>query len=165
MSDAYIECLVKGQPNVKAKALRILFILGAIASLVFMVILGWYWLMVVAIAFGIAIYYISGYTDVEYEYLYLDRELTIDKIYNQSKRKRIGVYSLEKVNVFAPVRSAHLDRFGKISEKPIDYSVGLEDPDKRYIMFYEGKQQILLSPSEDMVRMMRNVAPHKIFVD
>ena len=51
------------------------------------------------------------YTDLEYEYLYLDKELSVDKIMAKSKRKRVGTYSLDRMEVFAPVYSYHLDNF------------------------------------------------------
>ena len=166
MSDAYIECLVKGRPNTLAKALRVLFIVLLAATVVAMFITGWFVLLIVVIAFGVGIYVSSQYTDVEYEYLYIDKELVIDKIYNQAKRKRVATYDFDKVLVIAPIGSYHLDNFGKLSDKPKDYSIGIEEqPDKRFVIFYEGKEQILISPNEELVKIMKNAAPRKVFSD
>ena len=50
--------------------------------------------------------------------------------------------------------------------KEKDYSVGEElKPDRRFAMYYEGGEKIILSPSEEMVKAMKNVAPRKIFSD
>lgn len=166
MNESYVECLIKSRPNVKAQALRIVLIIAAVASVGAAIWFGRMWLFLFAIAAGIGIYFASQYIEVEYEYLYIDKELVIDRIYNQAKRKRVATYSLDKVEVIAPIKSYHLDNYGKLSDKPIDYSVGVEEqPDRRYVMFYEGRQQILFSPNEELVKIMKNAAPRKVYND
>lgn len=165
MSESYVECLIKGKQNGKAKALRVLFIVLALASAVAGIMFSGYFFIAVAVmAFGV--YISSQYIEVEYEYLYLDKELTIDRIYNQSNRKRVAVYNFEKVEVIAPIKSYHLDNFGKVRSDAKDYSIGFEDkPDLRYVMFCEGKEQVIISPNEAMVKAMKNAAPRKVFID
>lgn len=165
MSEAYVECLVKSKPNTGAKVLRVILFIIAGVSVPLMIVLS-PWMVVLAIAAGFGGYMAGQYTEVEYEYLYLDKELTIDKIFNQSRRKRVAKYSFEKIEVIAPIKSYHLDNFGRLSDKPKDYSIGIEEqPDKRFVIFYEGKEQILFSPSEELVKVMKNAAPRKVFAD
>ncbi|MBO4883658.1 MAG: hypothetical protein J5570_09165 [Lachnospiraceae bacterium] len=165
MSESYVECLVKGRPNTKAKALMILFIVLAAAAFVAMFVLGGkWWLFIFVIGFGVGIYFSSQYTSVEYEYLYVDKELVVDKIFNQSSRKRVATYSLEKVQIIAPVGSRHLDNFGKLSTNPKDYSSADKDlQDVKYVMIYEGQEQVLFSPNEALVKIMKNAAPRKVY--
>ncbi len=166
MSESYVECLVKGRQNTGAKVLMIFLIILAAGLVGVALLLGIFWLIILAIGAGVGAYFAGQYVYVEYEYLYIDKELVIDKIYNQAKRKRIATYSFDKVQVIAPIKSYHLDNFGKLSDKPKDYSIGFEDqPDLRYVMFYEGKEQVLLSPNEDLVKIMKNAAPRKVFSD
>ena len=102
----------------------------------------------------------------EYEYLYVDRDLTVDKILNRKSRKRVATYSLSKIEIMAPFRSYRLDdyRNRQVTEK--DYSIGKEEkPDRRYVMYYEGNQRIILSPSEELIQAMKYVAPRKVFTD
>ena len=78
----------------------------------------------------------------------------------------MAVYQLDKVEILAPVKSYHLDNYRNRSAKVKDYSIGeVLQPDKRYVMYYEGAQKILLSPSEELVKVMKNVAPRKVFSD
>ena len=50
--------------------------------------------------------------------------------------------------------------------KAVDYSVGQEfQPDGRYVMYYEGGVKVILSPSQDMVKALKSVAPRKVFSD
>lgn len=84
----------------------------------------------------------------------------------KTKRKRIATYHLDRIEILAPIRSYHLDNYKNRNAKVKDYSVGEElKPDKRFAMYYEGGEKILLNPSEEMIKIMKNVAPRKIFSD
>lgn len=165
MSETYVECLVKAKGAMIFKVLKVVFIILAVLGMVMVPISGIVGVLVVAAA-AVGAYLVWYQADVEYEYLYLDKELTIDKILAQTKRKRVGVYALEKIEILAPVRSYHLDDYKNRQVKVSDYSIGEElQPDLRYAFYYEGNQKIIISPSEAMVKAMRNVAPRKIFMD
>lgn len=176
MSEAYVECLIQSKPNIKAKLLRAFFILCCIACAVTMFLFPQYYmyLMLGIFAFGIGVYMSNSYVGVEYEYLYLDKEIVIDRIYNQSRRKRVATYKFSKIEVIAPIKSHHLDNYGRVSDgnygdssnKVVDYSIGFEaKPDLRYVIVYEGRQKILFNPNEEMIKVMKNAAPRKVFSD
>lgn len=162
MSESYVECLVKAKQPGWAKVLRgaliVLTVLSCIMMFVFIVF------MAVALVAGVGAYFLGLYTNIEYEYLYLDKEISVDKIMGQSKRKRIATYSIDRMEVFAPVFSYHLDNFKNRQVKTKDYSIGeVLQPDGRYAMYYEGGEKVLFSPSEEMVKVLKNVAPRKVF--
>ena len=165
MSDAYVECLVKAKTSMAAKLLKWLLILAAVFCFLLMFylrIIG----LILMLAAGAGAYVVNLFTDLEYEYLYLDKELVVDKVMAKSRRKRIASYSLDKVEILAPIRSYHLDNYKNRTAKVKDYSVGEElKPDLRYVMFYEGGEKIILSPSPELIKLMKNVAPRKIFSD
>ena len=164
MSDIYVECLVKGKKSRAATAGMVLLLALTVLSAIGMFLMPF--LMVLAIACGIGAYFVSLYSQVEYEYLYLDKEISVDKIYGQTKRKKAAVYSVERMEIFAPVTSWHLDAFRNRQVKEIDYAKAkAEQPDTRYVMYYEGNIRVLFSPSEDMVKALKNVAPRKVFTD
>lgn len=164
MSDTYVECLVKAKAPMWGRFLKIFLIMLTAVFAVAMLVIPY--AILLAIGAGLGVYFTGYLTDVEYEYLYLDRELVVDKVMAKSKRKRIAAYSLDRVEAFAPVKSYHLDNFRNRTVKEKDYSVGEElKPDRRFAMYYEGGEKIILSPSEEMVKAMKNVAPRKIFSD
>ena len=76
MSDSYVECLVKAKQPTWAKILKVLLIaltvLSCLVMFVFIIFLP------VALAAGVGAYFLNMYTDLEYEYLYLDKELSVD---------------------------------------------------------------------------------------
>ncbi len=164
MSEAYVECLIKAKQSVGAVIARVLLIILTVL-LTFMSLLIPL-LAFVALATGIGAYLIKLNTDLEFEYLYLDKELVIDKVLAKTKRKRVGTYSFDRMEIFAPINSQHLDNYKNRQVNKKDYSIReTKQPDMRYVMYYEGGEKIILSPSEDMVKVMRNVAPRKVFME
>ena len=166
MSDAYVECLVKAKTPwwggfLKVVLIALTVLLGIVMFLTMNVIL-----LVITVAAGAGAYFINLTTDLEYEYLYLDKELTIDKVMAKTRRKRVAVYQLDRVEILAPIKSYHLDNYKNRDTKAKDYSIGSEEqPDLRYVMYYEGGEKLILSPSPEMIKVMRNVAPRKVFAD
>ncbi len=165
MSDTYVECLVKAKQSGVAKFFKVLLIMLTV-TFGLLVFLGLALALVAAVVTGVGAYFVNLYTDLEYEYLYLDKELVVDKVMAKSRRKRIATYSIDRMEILAPVHSYHLDDFKNRRVKVKDYSIGEElKPDKRYALYYEGGEKLLLSPSEELVKAIRNVAPRKVFLD
>lgn len=163
--DSYVECLVKAKPKGLWKFLKVLLIMLTVVF-VLLSLMGVVLLFVFAIATGVGAYLLNMKANVEYEYLYLDKELTIDKIMAQTKRKRVAVYRLDSMEIFAPIKSYHLDNYKNRQVKIKDYSYGDgHQPDTRYVFYYEGGEKIVFNPSEEMIKALRNVAPRKIFTD
>lgn len=164
MSDTYVECLVKAKQPTWAKVVKVLLI---VLTVVFALTMLFFFLgFFLAIATGIGAYLVNLYTDVEYEYLYLDKEINVDKVFAKSRRKRVATFTIDRMEVFAPIKSYHLDNYKNRDVKVKDYSIGEEQqPDLRYAMYYEGGEKIIFSPSENMVKAIKNVAPRKVFTD
>lgn len=163
MSDVYVECLVQAKKSKGKKFLQIFLI---VLTVIFCLGMFLIWPLIAAVITGIGAYLVGLYSNVEYEYLYLDKELSIDSIFAQSKRKKVATYTVDRMEIFAPINSWHLDNYKNRNVKIVDYSVGEgEIPDKRYCMYYEGGLKVILSPSEDMVKALKNVAPRKVFND
>lgn len=165
MSETYVECLVKKETSTMAKLVRIVLVMLTVVFGLLM-FMGFPLAMLVALVTGFGAYFVYLYSDLEYEYLYLDKELVIDKIMAKSKRKRVATYDVERLEALAPVKSYHLDNYRNRTGKVTDYSIGREEqPDQRYMMYYDGNKKVMLSPSEELVKAMRNVAPRKVFLD
>lgn len=164
MSDTYVECLVKKKTGTGMQFLKILSIMLAVVFILCGMLL---WpALLVGVLMAVAAYFISMNSDLEYEYLYLDKEITIDKVMAKSKRKRVAEYEVERIEILAPISSYHLDNYKNRNIKAVDYSSGAENqPDTRYVMFYDGNQKVILEPNMDMVQAIKNVAPRKVFTD
>ena len=164
MNETYVECLIKRKTPTHLKMLKILLI----TLTVFFVLVGIALIpaLLFGIAFGVAAYFMHLNTELEYEYLYVDKELTVDKVMAKMKRKRIAVFSVEKMEIIAPVNSWHLDNYKNRNDKTVDYSYReLKQPEARYVFYYEGRQRVIFEPNEDLIKAMQFAAPRKVFKD
>ena len=164
MNETYVECLVSKRQSPVLKSLTVF--LMVLAGLLFILGFGFLLFWIPAVLALVGGYFLKMRTEVEFEYLYIGREITIDKIMGKSTRKRVGTYEISSMEIFAPYSSHRLDAYKsrKVEEK--DYSIGVaEKPDRRYVMYYEGGLRIVLSPSTEFVNTLKNVAPRKVFTD
>lgn len=165
MSDTYVECLVKAKSSVMAVFFKLLLIVIAVISFLG-ILIGITLAIIPCLLAAVGAYFVNMYTDLEYEYLYLDKELVVDKVMAKSKRKRVATYTLDRMEILAPIKSYHLDNYKNRTVKEKDYSIGqVLQPDLRYAMYYEGGERIILSPSPEMIKIMKNAAPRKVFSD
>lgn len=164
MNETYVECLVKKKTPVYMKFLKILTMMlaGCFILIGIVYLVG----LLLGLIFGVAAYFIYLNADLEYEYLYVDKELTIDKVMAKSRRKRVATFDLNKIEIAAPIKSWHLDNYKNRTDKAVDYSSGEEkQPDGRFVFFYDGQKKIIFEPNEEMVKAMQFAAPRKVFKD
>ena len=165
MSESYIEVMVQRKPSGAMLFLKYLLI-GLAVVLFFASFIISNFALILALACGVGAYFAGMYSSVEYEYLYLDKEITIDKVLNKSKRKRVGTYQVDKMEILAPLKSYHLDSFKNRQVKELDYSSGVAgQPETRYCFYYEGSQKVIIEPNEEFIKLVKNVAPRKVFSD
>lgn len=165
MSDTYVECLVakkSGGSAVAIKALAYGFTaFFVIAGLMFNVIL-----LIPAVVLAIICFVFVPTLDLEYEYLYLDKEITIDKIISKQKRKRANVIDLNKVEIIAPEKSHEMDSYKNRNLKVLDYS-SKDENDKIYLMHYRdekaGECLVRFNPNEEMLAAIKTVFPRKVY--
>lgn len=166
MNETYVECMIKRKTPAYMTFLKMLLIiltviLGLFAMVVFSLVL-----FVVAIALGVAAYFVSMNSDLEYEYLYVDKELTVDKVMAKSRRKKVASFDIGKMEIMAPVKSYHLDNYKNRQGKAADYSSGEEQqPDRRFVFYYDGQQKVIFEPNAEMVKAIQFAAPRKVFTD
>lgn len=165
MGDTYVEWMIKRTPSLPMKILSIVLGTMTVVGVLFAMI-GLWPAFIVAIAAGIGAYFTHMNANLEYEYLYVDRELTIDKILAKTKRKRVAKFELERMEILAPMKSWHMDEYHKRDLKTVDYSSGVEQqPEKRYLMVYNGEKKVILEPNETLVKAIQSIAPRKVFMD
>ena len=167
MSETYVECLVARKPSFVMQFLTTLLIMLT----VLFVKVGFIFMpgipgLLVAAATAVGAYFVYLNASIEYEYLYVDKEISIDKVLAKSRRKKAGSYSLEQMEIFAPLNSHRLDSYRNRQLKTQDYSSGIAaQPEKRYMMIWNGDTKIILEPNAEMVKAIQSVAPRKVFTD
>lgn len=164
MNDTYVEVMVARKKNPMLGVGRILmFVLAAICLLIglfanMIFLLG-------AVLFGVIAYVVLPRFDIEYEYLYLDKEITVDKIMSKEKRKRVYTVDLNRMEFMARKNSHELDSYKARNLKSYDFT-SAEEGAKVYTIVYasadEGTVLVDIEPNEEMLQAIRNVFPRKV---
>lgn len=164
MSDLYTELLVKQEAGMKEKGMKVgLIVLTVLAALsgVFLST----WGFIVFLAFLVLDYFMFPTFDLEFEYLYVNGELDIDKIMSKQKRKRAATYEMDKMELIAPWDSHEMDYHKQDrNAKIVDYTSRSANA-KVYAMIYpseKGKEIILLEPNDIILKDIQRIAPRKV---
>lgn len=166
MGDTYVECLVARKSSAVLTFLKFFLIMMTVVFLLFGMGTGYILALILAVVTGVGAYFATMNASTEYEYLYLDKEIGVDKVMAKSRRKKVGTYSVEKMEIFAPLNSHRLDSYRNRDTKTLDYSSGIAaQPERRYMMVCNGGEKVILEPNEAMIKAVQSVAPRKVFTD
>jgi hypothetical protein len=167
MSDMYRELLVKREPKISDRLFQIgLILLTALAAAAVVFVTPWASLALIALC--IFDYFKFPSFHLEYEYLYVNGELDVDKIMSQKSRKKAASYNIaDNMELLAPWDSHDMDYYRKgYQGKVTDFSSGRPDA-KVYAMVYAGEKGteiMLFEPDEIMLKDMQRIAPRKVHV-
>lgn len=166
MNDSYSELLVKKEQTGKDKVIKFLLIGLIAATAVVGVVFSLAWILTLGL--GIAAYFVLPNLDLEYEYVYVNGELDIDKIMAKSKRKRVQSFDLAKMEIMAPVNSHRMDYQNHNTKlKVLDFSSGNKEH-KVFAMIIPNEKEIckvLLEPDQELIENIQKSCPRKVFVD
>ena len=166
MNDTYVECLVAKKPN-PAEPLIKAAAYGVTAAAVLMGFLTMKFIfLIVALVLGAGCFFWLPNLSVEYEYLYVARELQVDKILAKSKRKTVFSCGVDKLEVFAQEGAYQLDSFKNVEAVTHDFTSGDADS-KKYVMVFRNSnatEKLILEPDENLINAIKSVCPSKTFV-
>ncbi|MCR4740629.1 MAG: DUF6106 family protein [Lachnospiraceae bacterium] len=164
MNESYVECLVAKKAGPLDIFLKGLLIAVVAICIILGLFSGSIVIMILAIALGFGAYFLIPMFDIEYEYLYLDREITIDKIMSKQRRKRMAVYDLGKMELLAPETSHEFDSYKARNVKVRDFSSNMPDH-KAYLMAYHDEKEeclVKFEPNEEMIKCIKQIAMRKV---
>ena len=126
MNNTYQELLIGQKPNIMNKILGFTMIGLAVLSVISALFVSPFFLAGVVVC-GVLSYVIYfRRTVVEYEYTYMDKELRVDRIYNQSKRKQVDVFDFTTHKFVSDTASYGIDM-------PLPFSPHYKSPE---VFFY-----------------------------
>lgn len=166
MGDIFKEQLVKKEPSSKDKLMKAGIVLGAIVIfIVSTMFIPGFSFFVLAIA-GFAAYWLITMLNQEFEYVFTNGELDIDRISNQSRRKRVFSGHVKEFEVMAHVEDkVHIGEFGSAAETWNFSSGGVKDNTYAALVTYKGKKiKLILEPNEKILQAITHVIPRKVFV-
>lgn len=160
MGDTFIEQMVKRKNDamIVGKKIAVVLIAVILFSLVFMLILSP--LATVGLLLGAGIIYGAWWfissMNVEFEYIYTNGEMDVDKVMAKRKRKRLTTVRISSFDVFEPFDSDQYD--SRKYDKVIDAAAFPDDPGAWYAVYQnrEGKQCCLVfSPNEALLKELQ----------
>ena len=164
MNDTYVEVMVDRKTSPLLGVARI--VLYALAIICFMLgLLGSGLFFVGAIAFALVAYFVLPSFDLEYEYLYIDKEISIDKIMSKEKRKHVMTVDLNNMEIIAPINSHELDQYKARGLKTYDFTSNTEDAKVYSVVCTNGNEgtvMVNVEPNEEMLHAIKNVFPRKV---
>jgi len=102
--------------------------------------------------------------NIEYEYIFTNGELDIDKIINKSKRKSVVSIHVNRFKIMAPIMNKDYEKDLASYTKLYDFSSG-QVSESTYGVIYEiGDQRVkmIFEPNEKMFKAIRRYIPKSI---
>lgn len=161
MNDLYAECLVKKKSQTAAA--KILLAVGLVLSALSVVVFGVYGCIIFLLMCGLA-FYISSTMNVEYEYLFAEKQLSVDRIFNKSRRKKAADYNMEDIQTIAPITSEKVKDYERQIKKVTDFSSGRTQA-RRYAIIYQKQgvcEKVLFEPDDNLLHCIKMAAPRKV---
>lgn len=160
MDDFYTEQLIKKQTDTKDTLKKVGLIAVTVLSvfLAFITPVG----IILPIILIIVDVLVIQSLNVEYEYVFVNGDLDIDKIMNKSRRKRMFSVDADQMELLAPVGAVELMQYKKV--KTYDYTSGTGNA-QVYGLIISDKgevKQILFEPNETIVEGFFIKAPRKV---
>lgn len=162
MKDVYIEWMVSKQRSAMDKVVRTLCVVALVVCGGLFSLTANIAMFLVTVVIGLFTYFAFTYTNVEYEYIYITGEFSIDRILSKSKRKRIESFDVGRIEIVAPLNSDKLGGYAHKKYREYDYTSGVRTQNSHiFVMYCEGKK-ILFEPNRELMEALRNTLPHKV---
>lgn len=150
----YIEHLVKGKRGTKEYMER-----GVAIALPFLCFIILYLLSLPLIFFVFSLvltYYLWNRTNIEYEYLYMAGELSVDIVYHKSSRKKLLSVTKEELLEIRQWSPETLERYKREGISVLDLAGFGENQHYFYLVQKEGKKTAyILDCPEKLIKEMR----------
>ena len=162
MNEFLTEQLVKRSNTVATKLKKV----GLTSATVVSVFLGFIHPMLVWVAAIMVVVDIILFKrmNVEFEYVFFNGDLDIDKIMDMQSRKRVFSTNMKDMEVIAPSGSVELHPYQRT--KALDFSTqNPEDKTYEMVTLFKGEiVKVIFNPNGKILDGMKNMAPRKVFI-
>lgn len=163
MGENYVEQLVKQKMTTKSMLILAgLVFLSFVSVVVGLFILPGMFIIPVIVIFA-AYYFGKRFTSLEYEYVYYNGEVDIDRIMGMEARKRFITISAKDMEILAPSGSSALQPYKNLKVYDCSSNSGAHT----YEVVTKKKEQnvrIIFEPNKEILDGMRLFAPRKVLL-
>ena len=165
MNEVYAEWLVKRKtPGYVYAVLPLGIVLGIVLFIVCVMLIPVVGYIVGLIPF-VGLYYWYVNTKLEYEFIYVTGDLTIDKIISQNRRKRVVALDMANVATVADLSGHFLDgQMGNPQIKKYKYTSGEKDRKLFGVLYSEGGTSsiYIIEPNAKIIECIKKTNPRKV---
>lgn len=167
MGDNCSEVIIKKKIDAISTFFRIFAIIVTIAVVIASaLVLSSFGMLIVLLAVFVT-YLVFKYTDIEYEYAFVNGQLDIDCIYQKKKRKPAKSFNFDKLEVMGPVNHQKILAYEKRPNiKNFNFTSGFEDRDV-YVAILVGQSgglgRLYFEPNEAMIKSIYQNSPSRVF--
>lgn len=161
MGDFYTEQLIKKHTDAKDMGIKIALIAATAVCFVAAFFLPFLIILPVLAIVGDVIMFRR--LDVEYEYIFINGDLDIDKVMHKEKRKNLLSVNVKDLELLAPEGADQLNNFR--AAKAYDYSSGDCTAANRYVLVMNRSgvlTKVTFEPGNDLVEGFYLMAPRKV---
>lgn len=164
MESQYYEHLVNCKPQILMKAVSVISAIGFIISMLLIsgsFILGLIGCVVMAVIF----WFSRQESGKDYEYVYIDGDISFDAIYNKSRRKTKAKTSWEDTKFVCRANAPELEGYRQKHAKIQNFTSNDKDARGVYAVVTEKDGTPVITyfePAEEMLEMMWRKAPSKV---
>ncbi|MGN0383922.1 MAG: DUF6106 family protein [Eubacterium sp.] len=165
LEKSVVEQLIQRKVSPGGIAARAGAVLLSVISVILLLILSVFGLFFVVL-FGYISYKIWQYTDVEYEYIFFEGEMQIDKVSGRKKRKNKCVFTMDQVEVVAPADSERAHSLDEQVKRTLNLSSGRRNG-KRYAAVVRGTSgitKVIFEPNEKLINAVLMSKPSKVIL-
>ena len=165
MNEMYAEWLVKRKTPGYMMLVKVLMVLLCVVAFFIAMspLLGIFGILVL-LAAGVGAYFVFRNSEVEFEYLYVTNQLTIDRIYGRMKRKKAWEGSMDEIQIVAPTDSTEARDHETSNMKLLDFSSHAPES-KTYTLISQAggnTTKIIFEPNDKLLHCMKMTAPRKV---
>lgn len=165
MNDTYAEWLVKRKEPAYAWPLKVLMIFLCVVGFLAASMIGIIGIIILAVV-AAGTYFVFQNLKIEFEYLYVTGQFSVDKIMNQQRRKKVMECAMEDIKIVAPEDSYLLKDHSTTNMKIVDASS--KDPQaKKYALIYQSGSnttKVIFEPNDKILQCLRYSAPRKVIL-
>lgn len=163
MNDSYVELLVKRKTPISAHLVNVMMAALTLISL-FLAFTFNLWSVLLFCGVSFCSYLIFRNSRVEFEYLFIDGQLSVDQILGRTKRKKICDIDIADIQIIAPSGSEALKNYRSGLTRVVDFGSHMPGA-KTYTAIVAsggGPKEVIFEPDEKMLDCMYMSAPGKV---
>lgn len=122
----------------------------------------------VAILFGVAFYFLQVGSKIEYEYTYIEGELSFARIKDKRKRKELLSVDMDTMILVAPENAGELRGYHNGTNNVVvkDFTSGYPEREIFELVYKAGEKTMIIrfEPDKNMLQLVRNKYPRNVLM-